>query len=337
MIKRSIPKQADVARLAGVSRATVSQILNDKPGFSVPPETRERVLAAARTLDYLPNTAARNLRTRQTWTISVVIPDITNPFYPEYIRGIQDVAEDAGYDVIICNTDGQAAKERRFLGAMRQGRADGVIGVLWHAGADELRALIEREVSVTLLAPPAPDDLPIDRLYLDEAKAACHAVEHLLRKGHRKIAMVAGPHGVLAQRVAGYVTALTRAGLSPDVNVVHVADFTEAYGHDAARRLFAAPDRPSAIFAANDVMAMGILLAARESELRVPEDVALLGFDDIPAACLLAPALTTVRQFQYRLGRRSAQMFLERKSGEVSALHGRVEEMPFELVVRAST
>lgn len=337
MSKPSIPKQTDVARLAGVSRATVSQVLNNKQGFSVPSETRERVLAAARALDYLPNPAARNLRTRQTKTISIVIPDITNPFYPEYIRGIQDVAEHAGYDVIISNTDGQAAKERRFLDNVRQGRADGVVGLLWHADGAALKALTDRGIAIALLAAPENDDLPVDRLYLDEQKAARHAVEHLLGKGHRNVAMVAGPQGVLGERVAGYVAALTRANLSSAVNIVRVADFTEACGQQAARQLFASPSRPTAIFAANDVMAMGVLLAAREYALRVPEDVALLGFDDIPAACLLAPALTTVRQFQYRLGQRSAQMLLERVSGEVTEARGRVEEMPFELVIRAST
>lgn len=329
------PKQADVARLAGVSKATVSQVLNNNSAFSIPQETRQRILDAVTQLGYVPNSLARSLRTQKTYTIASVIPDIANPFYPTFERGIQDVAEANNYDLVVYNTDGVEAKERRYLNALLQGRVDGVIGVFFHLKAEDLALLIERNVAVVLLDEPQDTgSTPVDRVFVDNIKAARAATEYLIGQGHQRIAMLSGQHETLSGRVAGYRQALEADGFEPQI--LEAGDFTEACGYSGMLELLKAATRPSAVFAANDVMAMGALVALRERGVRVPEDIVLMGFDDIPASRILTPALTTVSQFPEHLGRRAAQLLFDRLSGRTTG-PGRLEELPFELIVRQST
>ena len=353
MTRPRIPKQADVGLLAGVSRATVSQVLNNKAGFLVPQETRQRVFAAAQELGYVPNASARNLRSQKTLTIGVVIQDINNPFYPAFVRGVQDIAERAGYDVISYNTDSSEIRERHFLDVLRQGRVDGVVGVFWHEGHPGLRDLTERGIPVAMLGQmkQGRDDL-IDQVYVNARQAACHAVQYLLGQGHRQITVVTGPGTILEERVSGYLDAMSAAGPQAHIEVVRASNFTEDSGYDVGHLLFAAHSgaaqsraaqsraarsRPTAVFAVNDLLALGLLRASREWALRVPEDLALVGFDDIPAARLVTPALTTVRQFQERLGQRCTELLLERLDGRWADVASRRVEMPYEFVVRDST
>jgi LacI family transcriptional regulator len=333
------PTQGDVARLAGVSQATVSHVLNNSTVISVPGETRQRILAAIEQLGYVPDSSARRLRTGKTFTIASVIPDIGNPFYPQFERGIQDVAEARGYDLMIYNTDGVVDKERKCLQALLHGRVDGVIGVFFHLTARELRPLAERNVAIVRLENRAQEvgELPIDNLFVDNAAAARAAVEHLIERGHRRIGIIAGQTGPRGVRVRGYREALANAGIALDEDLIQLGDaFTEAGGHVGMRRMLALSPRPTAVFAANDLMAMGALMALRQAGLRIPHDMAVVGFDDIPAARLVTPPLTTISQFQERLGRRAAEMSLERLSGAASG-PARSVEMPFELVVRETT
>lgn len=330
------PKQSDVARLAGVSQTTVSQVLNNAAAFSVPQETRQRVIDAVRQLGYIPNGVARSLRTQKTSTIASVIPDIANPFYPALERGIQDVAEARGYDLIVYNTDGQADKERRCLDSLLRGRVDGVIGVFFHLSAAELQRLRAGGIAAVLLEEPGVHPArDLDRVYVDNAKAARAAVTYLLERGHRRILMLSGPRDTLVSRAEGYVQAVRAHPDAGEPHIIETPDFTEACGYAGMRRALDTSPRPDAVFAANDLMAMGALRALREVGVRVPQDLALLGFDDIPVARLLTPALTTVSQFQEQLGRRAAELLFGRLDGEV-AEPGRAEEMPFELMIRES-
>jgi len=329
-------KQSDVARLAGVSQTTVSQVLNNAAAFSVPQETRQRVIDAVTQLRYIPNGVARSLRTQKTLTIASVIPDIANPFYPALERGVQDVAEARGYDLIVYNTDGQADKERRCLESLLRGRVDGVIGVFFHLTSAELQRLRAGGIAAVLLDEPGVHpDLGYDRVYVDNAKAARAAVTYLLERGHTRISMLSGPQGTLASRAEGYVQALRAYPGAAEPHIIDTPDFTEACGYVGMERALATSPRPDAVFAANDLLAMGALRALREAGVRVPQDMALLGFDDIPVARLLTPALTTVSQFQEGLGRRAAELLFERLDGRAPE-HGRDEEMPFELMVRES-
>ena len=330
--------QGDVARRASVSQATVSHVLNSSTAISVPEETRQRVLQAINELGYVPDRFARSLRTRKTMTIASVIPDIANPFYPQFMRGIQDVVEQSGYDLITYNTDGAHEKEQKALRALMQGRVDGAIMVLFHLTARELRPLLENDVAVVRLESRSKSigELPLDNIYVDSIAASRAAVRHLIAQGHTRIGMIAGQTGPRNDRMRGYEQALAEHNIALDSELIHSGDrFIETSGYTGMREFLTLPHRPTAVFAANDLIAMGALLALYEARLRVPQEMAVIGFDDIPAAKLMNPPLTTVSQFQEKLGRRAAEMLLERLTGRMSG-PGRDVEMPFTLMTRES-
>lgn len=335
--RKKQPTQADVARRAGVSQATVSYVLNNNTTIAVPADTRQRIQDAIRDLGYIPDRAARSLRTRKTYTLAGIIPDITNPFYPAFERGIQDLADQHGYDLIMYNTDGCAEKERKSLRSVQQGHVDGLIAVLFHLNAQDLLPLLDMNIAVVRLeaTPKRAGAAPLDNLYVDNIAAAQRAVEYLIGKGHRRIGMITGQRGPGANRVLGYQRALTEQQLPIHSERIRSSDFTVAGGSQSMRELLSLPERPTAVFAANDLMAMGAMNAIRAAGLHIPQDIAVIGFDNIPAAELVSPALTTVTQFQEQLGRRAAQMLLERFDGSAPE-GGRCEEMPADLIIRES-
>lgn len=331
------PTQADVARLAGVSQAMVSYVLTNNTTVSIPDETRLRIQEAVRALGYIPNSTARNLRINRTYTVASIIPDITNPFYPEFERGIQDVTEQHGYDLIMYNTDGDAAKEAKALHTVQQARADGIIGVFFHMTAKDLFPLLKMNIPVVRLeaGPKATGSYPLDNLYADNIAAAKSAVSYLIGRGHVRIGMLTGSGGPAEARLLGYRQALIERGLPVDEALICSCPFTEEGGHAATQTLLSLPSPPSAIFAANDVIALGALIAAREANIRVPEGLAIMGFDDISMGRLVIPPLTTVAIHKVRMGRRAAEMLLERLQNP-DPMSGRCEEIPFDLIIRAS-
>jgi LacI family transcriptional regulator len=327
--------QKDVAALAGVSQAMVSMTLNGGVA-AVPGDTRERIQAAAARLGYVPNRFAQALKTNRTMTLACIVPDITNPFYPALIRGIQSAAEGHGYDVLAVNTDGDPSRERHVLDWSRQGRVDGVVGVFWTLKASDFASVLEAGVPVVRIESTRKrsGNLPLDDIYVDSQAASLAMTRLLLGRGHQRVAMIAGRGGPQGARVEGYRAALAEAGLAPDV-VLDDA-FNEEGGARAARTLLAREPRPTAIVAANDLMAIGAMQAIGEAGLRVPDDVAVAGFDDISAARLVSPGLTTVAQFQGEVGARAAQIVLARLRGEAPEA-GSAVEMPFRLIERGST
>ncbi|CAA9539536.1 MAG: hypothetical protein AVDCRST_MAG05-5250 [uncultured Rubrobacteraceae bacterium] len=337
-VKRK-PTQDDVARLAEVSQATVSYVVNESTAVSVPPDTRQRILDAARELGYVPNSAARTLRTRKTMTIAGVIPDITNPFYPWFERGIQDVAAAHGYDLIAYNTDGHAENERKALRVARHGRVDGLVFMAFHMRPDDLKPLVDDGVAVVILggADAVWGPAGIDSLSIDNVASARAAVEHLLAHGHTRIAMISGVAGTPPRelRVQGYRQALAAHDVPAEERLIRSGEFTEEAGYEATVELLRMSPRPTAIFAANDLMAIGALRALREVGVAVPGEMAVVGFDDIPSAAHVHPALTTIAQFPHPLGRCAAEMLFDRLLGRTTG-PGRHREMPFELVRRGS-
>lgn len=331
------PTQADVARLANVSQAMVSYVLNGNTSISIPLETRQRVLDAIQALGYQPNRTARSLRTSKTYTIGVIIPDITNPFYPAFERGIQDVADQREYDVITYNTDGLAEKEQKYIQSMQEGRVDGIVSVLFHTSAPALFPLLDQNIPIVRLEATRKDagERPLDNIYLDNVAAARTAVQYLIDRGHRRIGILAGHEGPIRYRFLGYCQALEHAGIAVAENLVQTSDFNEAGGYAAMRALLQLDSRPTAVFATNDLMAMGAYLAIKEAGLRIPQDVAVIGFDNIPTAKLVSPPLTTIDQFQRDVGRRAATMLFERLNG-LAPPTGRSEEHPHQLIVRES-
>jgi len=329
--------QTEVARRANVSQAMVSYVLNDTATVSMPVETRQRILQAMDELGYVPNRAARSLRTNKTYTIAAIIPDITNPFYPAFGRGIQDVAEQQDYDLIMYNTDGIAEKERKSLLSVQQGWVDGVITVLFHLTAKDLIPLLETGLPVVRLE-PSPKKIgtyPLDNLYVDNITAAQTVVSYLISQGHTQIGVIAAQSGPGQFRVQGYQQALAKHNLPLKQALIRYGDFSEEGGYEGMQALLSLSPRPTAIFAVNDLIAIGAVTAIQEAGFQIPTDIAVVGFDDIPTAKSLHPPLTTVTQYQERLGRRAAEMLFERLNGSVPEI-GRCEEMPHGLIKRKS-
>jgi LacI family transcriptional regulator len=327
--------QKDVARLAAVSQATVSLVLSGG-GRAIPAETWGRITRAAQDLGYVPNRAAQALRTSRTMTIACIVPDITNPFYPALIRGIQSVTDGISYDVLSVNTDGHPERERHFLDWFRQGRVDGVIGVFFTLRARDFKPLIDAGVPVVRIesSKKKGGDIAIDDIFVDSQAAAYELTNYLIGRGHRRIAMIAGRGGPQGVRIEGYRAALAEAGIEP--HVVIDAEFSEVGGVRATEAILSGSYKPTAIFAANDLMAIGVMQSLRERGVKIPGDIAVAGFDDISAAKLVTPSLTTVAQFQGDMGVKAAQILMERlrdsKPGAGTAL-----EMPFRLILRDST
>jgi len=290
------PTQKDIAKLAQVSQATVSLVLNGISDSSVPQVTQRKVLRAAKTLGYVPNRVAQSLRTQQTKTIACIVPDITNPFYPALERGAQKSAESNGYDVLIYNTDGLPAKERKCLDRLLEGRVDGVIGVFFHVNARDLRPLLERNIAVVRIEanPKKTGPWPLDNLYVDNAEGAKAGTEYLIELGHRRIAMIAGrPHvATTFERVNAYKRTLRSHGLTIDDTLIH--DGSEEA--ESFHRLLALKLPPTAILAGNNRSMMRLMQYVHTTGLRVPRDIAVVGFDDFEWADYFHPRLTVIAQ-----------------------------------------
>ena len=338
MAKKNINRrvtQGDVAKKANVSQAMVSYIVNNNSTVTIPDETRQRVQNAMSELGYVPNITARRLQSSKTYTIAGIIPDIINPFYPAFERGIQDIANQNNYDLIMYNTDGTLEREHKCLQSMLQGRVDGIVGVFFHIRAMELITLIEQGVSVVRLEgmPKHPGNIPLDNIYIDNIAASRTAVEYLIKRGHHRIGMLTSSEGPSRFREMGYREALQAYSIACFDELLSSGAYSEDGGYQAMNQLLSLESRPTAVFAANDLMAMGAMLAIREAGLTIPDDIAIIGFDNIPTAKLIYPALTTVAQFQRKLGQRAAEMLMERLNG-TAAENGRSVEMPYELIVR---
>lgn len=282
----------DVAQRAGVSVATVSRVLNRLDIVSE--DTRRRVAEAAANLGYIPHGGARSLSMRRTQCVGAVLPDLHGEFFSELIRGIDRAARGRGLHLLLTCSHGDAGELAAALRAM-QGRADGVLVMSPHMDSAVLEGNLPRGMPVMLMN-SARGRAPYSSVVVDNRGGAAAMVRHLVGLGHRRIAMIAGPGGNFDadERLKGYTETLVKLvpGAKPEILA---GDFTEESGHRAGRSLAAMARRPDAVFAANDTMAMGCFFALSEAGLRVPDDVALAGFDDIPMARYLTPPLTTVR------------------------------------------
>jgi LacI family transcriptional regulator len=305
-----MPTMNDVARAAGVSVATVSRALSND-GAGVSPALRERVLAAVAELDYHPNHLPRNLRARSSRTIGLVISDIDNPFFTAIARGAEDVAHRHGYTMVLSNTDEDPEREAICLQTMAAERAAGVVLASTGVHTSGVRRLISTGIPVVALDRRI-SGAHVDTVVVDNETAAYEAVRHLASLGHRRVAMVGGPGKVSAirEREAGYERAVRDRGL--ERGLLRQGDLREPGGRRATLELLREPERPTAIFSVNNLTTIGVLHALRELGLRAPDDVSVIGFDDIPTGDLLDPPLSVVRQPTYQLGARAAELLLRR-------------------------
>jgi len=306
------PRLKDVAEAAGVHLATASRALDDRRSVMVKPETVERVRQAAADLGYRVNRMARGLKMNRSFTIGMLIPDITNPFFPPIVRGAEDCLAEAGYTLVLANTDNDEGKERRHISGMLERQVDGLLLAMARR-RDPLIDELDRDATAVVLINRTVDRGNVPAVIPDDQAGMTLAVEHLYALGHRRIAHVSGPQDTStgARRAAGFRATMSAHGLVPR-RIVEAASFGESSGREVADPLFRARTRPTAVVAANDLIALGVIDAASAAGLRCPEDLSVVGFNDMPLAERLSPPLTTVRIPEYEMGRRAAQILLDR-------------------------
>ena len=324
----------DVARLAGVSAVTVSRVLNSSNRVS--PATQERVQRAIDELGYLPSVAARSLRSRQTFTVALIVPDINNAFWTTVARGVEDAAQGKGYSVFLCNSDENPVKQQCYLDVVISQQVDGVIIAPYNTSADDLQKLRQRNIPVVVVDRTI-NGWEVDTVRGDSVAGAHALVKHLISLGRRRIAVITGPSNTATavDRVVGYHLALSEAGIAIDPDLIRFSEFRSSAGEREADDLLRMAQRPTAIFAANNTITMGIIDAVGRHGLRIPHDIALVSFDDLPHASHLFPFLTVASQPVYELGVNAAQLLLSRLAGG-NELPARQVVLPTRLVIRHS-
>ena len=331
-----MPTIVEVAKRARVSIATVSNVIRNTKRVS--PELQERVQAAIRELDYYPNEIARSLKVKQTRMLGLVLPDITNPFFPEIIRGAEDTAFERGYFLVTANTDEQIGRERRTLSALRSYRVDGIL-LASAPGTDtsHIRSTIASGLPLVCLDRPV-SGVKTDAVLLDNVRGGRECVRHLIQRGHRRIAIITGLLQAqnARERLKGYEDALREADIPLNPALVLEGDFREGSGYRLGKLLMQKRVKPTAIFACNGVMTLGVLKAFEETGVRCPEDMALATFDDLAVDRSFHPHLTAVVQPSYEIGARAATILMDRIEGKLTGEPSVVRIVPT-LVIREST
>lgn len=332
----AMPTIVDVANRAGVSAITVSRVVNDSGPVST--QVRARVERAIAEIGYLPNAVARSLRSKRTDTIALIVTDMTNPFFTTVARGAEDAASDAGMMLIICNSDEREAEEVRYVRMLVGRRVDGILLVPAGGGATAIGLCRKQGMPLVVVDRRVPGH-DADVVRADSRGGAFELGRLLVSLGHRTMAVLTGPRAVPTadDRVLGFRRAVAAAGGLRPPRVYHGA-FTIDSGREMARLALAARPRPTALFAANNFLAIGVLHALDEMGVRVPEDVAVAGFDDLPPAMVTFPFLTVAAQPAYEMGQRSVALLLARLSGGPGPGQPYAEVvLPTQLVVRRSS
>lgn len=324
----------EVAESAGVSYATVSHVINNTRLVS--PETRERVLAAMTALNYRPNALARSLRQGKTNTIGLVLPDSANPFFAEISRSIEDEAFKQGYSVFLCNTELDTQRELFYVDVLSKKQVDGIVFVAAGDQADSLDFLVRRNMPVVMIDRDVPN-VEVDAVLTDNQLGGFLATRHLLELGHTRIACIAGPSSITpsSERMIGYRKALEEAGIPYDEDLVVRGDYHAQSGMEITHSLLKTNPRPTAIFALNDLMALGALRAAAEAGYTIPRDLAVVGYDDLEIAHFSNPPLTTISQPKKEIGVQAINLLVDRMTHK-SRSPSRLVLAP-ELIVRRST
>jgi len=324
---------ADVAREAGVSKMTVSRVVNNKGEIS--PATRQHVLEVIARLDYRPSAIARGLATSRTGSIGLVVPDIANPFFSEIARGVEDKAYAAGYNVFLCSTYEDPRREKDVLNSLEEKLVDGLILCSSRLVQDDLCVVVD-DFAAVVLVNRLVEGKDASLVRVDSERGGRMATEFLLEAGHGAVGFLTGPamsfDGRL--RLRGYHQALAAAGLTPQAAWQRGCASNVQGGLEAARELLSDHPELTALICYNDLVAVGALQACTQMGRRVPEDLAIVGFDDIPMAALVTPSLTTCRSAQYEIGFQATRLLLDRISGCREGCEEIV--LPPELVVRAS-
>jgi len=301
----------DVARRAGVSTATVSRALTGSTHVS--PQLQQRVLRAVEELNYRPSRVARSLRTRTSRILGVIVSDIRNPFFTSLVRGIEDIAHASEYSLILCNSDEDPAKEELYIHVLSAEKVAGAIVVPIREDSTACNTLIENGIPIVAVDRRL-EHVNADTVMLDNVQGAYMAVSHLVQEGCSRIGLIGGPlHTTTGkERLEGYKKALAHHGIELDEDLIKIGNYKQVSGYNLACELLRMDDAPTAIFAANNMMTLGALQAIHDQGLSIPQDIALVGFGDMPWAEVLNPALTAVAQPTYELGCTAANVLLRR-------------------------
>jgi len=329
------PTIIDVARVAGVSKTTVSRVIGGDNSL-VREETRQKVIDAVQQLGYERNIIASSLRTNRTHTVALIIPDIANPFWPEVARGVQDALEAQKYALVLANSDWDTRREQEFLAMVRRNRFDGIIINPARTTNDELAAAGVPIVVLGLRLDTAYPDFDI--VGSDSYAGTALAMEHLINLGHRRIGLISGLSRGTSQpsRLDSYAEFLHRHDMHVEDELIVMCPYGQDFGHQSMRQLLSLTRPPTAVLAANDILAIGALQAVREANLQIPRDVSIVGMDDIYAVSVTTPSLTTVAKQKYELGRQAATFLLEQIQAQAPPPPRR-RAFPCQLVVRDST
>jgi LacI family transcriptional regulator, galactose operon repressor len=327
----------EVAKRAGVSLGTVSNVLN-RPEI-VADETRERVKSAIAEIGFVRNGSARQLRAGTSRHIGLVVLDVANPFFTEVARGVEDLANQAGYVVILCNSDDSVDKENHYLHVLEEQRAQGVLITPVQSDASYLQRFRQRGIAVVLLDRPSRIK-DLCSVAVDDVRGGELAAAHLLAAGHERIGFVHGPLSIrqIADRRRGVIRAVKAAGLDPDHAIVDIPTHAQSSraGEECVEQLISARARPTAVFCANDLLALGLMRGLIKCGISIPGDIALVGYDDIEFASVLATPLTSIRQPKYELGRAATELLLDEANNPTSHEHKHIVYKP-ELIVRESS
>lgn len=323
----------DIAKKIGVSYATVSRALNGRSGVNE--DTRQMIIAEAKKMGYQPNAIARGLVMKQTNTIGLVIPDITNPFFPEIARGVEDAANEFGYTVFLCNTNWNRNKEMTYLKVLQEKRVDGIIMTPVSDDDEDLFDSITTPLVFISRIPNEPND---SYVVIDNIRGGFLATKHLLESGYKKVAYIGGKSEVHSnsERLEGYKMALNLYRYKIDESLIVNGSFKSESGYEIAKKLLESENRPDSIFAGNDVIALGVLQCLKEYDINIPEEFGIIGFDDIPFASYPQIRLSTISQPKYQMGKCAMEILVNHiKEKPVKDLKKVILEP--ELVVRGTT
>jgi LacI family transcriptional regulator len=325
----------DVAREAGVSTTTVSHVLNETRSVAEP--TKQRVLAAIERLNYEVNSLAQSLKSDRSQTIGLLVTDISNPFFTSLVRGVEDVANAAGYSVMLCNTDENAEKEITYLRMLRRKRVDAILMAPTGVRQPLADQLVGLGFPLVCFDRPPPG-APCDSVLVDNVGGAQQAVSHLIGLGHQRVGIITGLSGVgtTDERLAGYMRAMAEHGVSVDQDLVRLGNSRLDGGFREMLALLDLPAPPTAVFTSNNLTTLGALGALQSRQVAVPDNMAIVGFDDFEWAAVLRPRVTAVAQPTYQIGETATRMLIDRVEGRCGPEPRRVV-LPTRLIVRESS
>lgn len=305
----------DIAREAGVSTATVSYVINNNE--KVGPETRKKVLQIIEKRDYHPNSSARNLARKKTEVLGLIVPEVTGVFYADIVQGVEDAAFQNNFTLYLGTTNAKKEREKMMIDHFSGNRVDGLILTTYFINKNYIKELKNRDLDFVFIGNPVKDD-SVSTVVVDNFSSGYRAAEHLINLGHKKIAFIKGdPNSWDAEeRFAGFKAVMNNYDLEINNDYIKTGNYQQEEGYKAAQELFNLEVKPTAVFASNDQMAMGVYKAAQENNIKIPEQLSVVGFDDIAAASHLNPPLTTVNQPTYRMGQKAVEILIKKIKGQ---------------------